>query len=334
MESVACNLCGSDAGRPVYRQPDALFAPDEWFTVVECPACGLGYVNPRPTRDEIGRYYPRPFFDHFDERAIHVPRYAVEAGYLPVVEPGREMRLLDVGCANGDFPRFMRDRGWAVEGVEIGEAARPIADFPVHRVEFSQIPADGPRYDAVTAWAVIEHVHDPKAYFRKAAEVLKPGGTFAFLVTNFASLSSRALFREDVPRHLYFFTLGTVRRYLAEAGLHLERAIPDRDVFRMLPSNCIYFALHRYVLRRPLTWFDLPESREQFARRKGLAGPGYIARAGLLLNLRYALSHPLAAVDRIAAQIYERWQIRNGTYGIVTYVARKPDAQATPAGRT
>src|SRR3546814_5417313 len=61
-------------------------------------------------------------------------------------------------------------------------------------------------YDVITAWAVLEHVHDPMSYFMKAASTIQSGGYFVFLVTNFDSISSRSLFREDVPRHLYFFS--------------------------------------------------------------------------------------------------------------------------------
>src|SRR5262249_55938482 len=145
--------------------------------------------------------------------------------------------LLDIGCANGDFPRFMAARGWRVEGVEISESAGKISDFPVYRQEFQEIPVHSPAYDAVTAWAVLEHVHDPRAYFQKTAAVLKPGGLFVFLVTNFESLASRRLFFEDVPRHLNFFTRDVVRKYLDREGFTLLREDNGRSVYKAAPVN-------------------------------------------------------------------------------------------------
>jgi len=41
--------------------PDRLFFRDEYFTVVECDQCGLGFVNPRPTISEIQKYYPAEY---------------------------------------------------------------------------------------------------------------------------------------------------------------------------------------------------------------------------------------------------------------------------------
>jgi 2-polyprenyl-3-methyl-5-hydroxy-6-metoxy-1,4-benzoquinol methylase len=94
----------------------------------------------------------------------------------------------------------MAARGWRVEGVEVAESSQPISDFRVYAQEFHKIRVDQPTYDAVTAWAVLEHVHDPMAYFRKASQVLRKDGLFVFNAPNFASVSSRYLFCEDFPR--------------------------------------------------------------------------------------------------------------------------------------
>jgi len=193
VEIVACNLCGSTRHASVYRMPDRRFFPQDFFTVVECDECGLGFVNPRPSAAETQKYYPPEYFQQpatkSHERYLH-RRFSAEATYLRAIENGRgPRRLLDVGCANGDFPRFMAARGWIVEGIEISESSKRIQDFRVHTQEFQNIAVNEPAYDAVTAWAVLEHVHDPMAYFRKAAQVLKKNGLFVFLVTNFETVS-------------------------------------------------------------------------------------------------------------------------------------------------
>lgn len=325
MESVACNLCGKSDSRVVYQKPDNKYFPDEVFSVVECRNCGLGFVNPRPAFSEMSRYYPGDFYDYFDaDPAAQRKRYEVEAGYLrEFCKEGRGKRLLDVGCANGDFPRFMMRQGWEVEGVEVSRNAREIADFPVYRFPFPGLPIDRPCYDAVTAWAVLEHVHDPMSYFKKAAQILKSGGHFVFLVTNFKSISSRRLFLEDIPRHLYFFTEETVKRYLEQNGFAFVRADYDNRVYSMRPTNWIYDALAR-LRGGTLTFEALPDtSYQSFLRR--LPG-GQIDN--FWLKLRYLIfllrSHPLALVDKALIPAVERVQILRRRYGIVTFVARKP----------
>lgn len=319
MESVECNCCGGKDLVKVYEQPDTLFHHDEWFDVVECSRCGLGFVNPRPSAQEIGKYYPKDFFSIFDGEAENTRRYTEQTKYLPAISRDANSQpslLLDVGCANGDFPRFMRQRGWRVEGLEVSDNAAKIDDFPVYNMPLPEIPLNGPRYDAITAWAVLEHVHDPKAYFAKAENLLKPGGTFAFLITNFNSLSSRALFNEDIPRHLYFFTEDTLHKYLSDAGLLVDKIVHTRKIYGMVPANILIYAFSKLTGRK-LSWRQLPESRRLFTARKGL-------KPSLLTTLRYAFAHPLTAIDRAAAGLYEYWQIWRRSYGIMVVVARKP----------
>jgi len=319
METVACNLCGSTRHTALYQMPDRRGYHPGVFTVVECNQCGLGFVNPRPRFEEMGKYYPKEYYEEEFVRnlAHHLRRYAREARYLRPIErmPGRKS-LLDVGCANGDFPRFMRARGWLVEGVEISASSQPITDFKVYPQQLPDIPVNEPVYDAVTAWAVLEHVHDPMAYFRKASQVTKAGGLFVFLVPNFNSLASRRLFLEDIPRHLYFFSEKTVRRYLEETGFALETAHFGGGIFVLPAYNWLHYYVKTRLQRRPFTYADIPMAQPEFFKRNRL-------KPGVIATLKYALAQPLTAMDRALLPILTGIQILRKTYGICTYVARK-----------
>ena len=316
METVKCNLCGSDKYRVIYSMPDARYFVDEWFNVVECAECGLGFVNPRPAPSETSKYYPSSFYDYFDrERNYHLRRYTAESKFLPEIGSGEQRLLLDLGCANGDFPRFMQKRGWKVEGVEVSPNAKPIFDFKVYKEEFKEIPIYETRYDAITAWAVLEHVHDPMAYFKKACQVLKSGGVFVFLVTNFRSVSSRSLFLEDIPRHLYFFTEEVIKGYLEESGFDLIRTDYSNKIYSMRPVNFLRYYLYRIFRRRKLEWRDTQFILNLLARNR--------PQNPLMRGLMCSFNSPLYVIDRLLMPIYERFQIVFKTYGIVTYIARR-----------
>jgi cyclopropane fatty-acyl-phospholipid synthase-like methyltransferase len=320
VEIVACNLCGSTRHTPVYEMPDRRFFPEEIFAIVECEGCGLGFVNPRPSILEIQKYYPPEYFaqpatkshEHYLRR-----RFAEEAKYLRQMEDSKSpRRLLDVGCANGDFPRFMAARGWTVEGVEISESSQRIQDFRVHTQEFQDIAVNEPTYDAITAWAVLEHVHDPMAYFRKAAQVLKKNGLFVFLVTNFESVTSRYLFCEDVPRHLYFFTRKTIRQYLEATGFALEKEDNCRNIYKLAPVNWLSYMLRTRLKRQNFSLEDLPLTHREFRARHNLP-------RGLRASLKYFFYSPASVIDRMLWPAIETAQILRKNYGISTYVARK-----------
>ncbi len=321
METVPCNLCGSQRSTIVYEMPDRKFFRDEFFSVVECSECGLGFLNPRPTISEIQKYYPSEYFEKpptkSNERYLH-RRFTAEASYLKDLETAKSQKnkLLDVGCATGDFPRFLIERGWDVEGVEVSVAAEQIKDFRVYTEEFQDIPVNEPTYDAVTAWAVLEHVHNPMAYFQKAARVLKPGGLFVFLVPNFQSAASRHLFCEDVPRHLYFFTRETVARYLESAGFALVKEVNGRDVYKMAPNNWLTYTVRTRLLGRQYIYRDVPLTSKEFRHE-------YQLQSGIAAALKYAAYSPASVIDRMLWPIIESAQVLRGTYGNSTFVARK-----------
>jgi SAM-dependent methyltransferase len=267
----------------------------------------------------MGKYYPKEYYEEefARNRAYHLRRYAREASYLRQIErkPGPKS-LLDVGCANGDFPRFMRARGWHVEGVEVSASSQPITDFKVFPQQLPDIPVNQPTYDALTAWAVLEHVHDPMAYFRKAFEVTKAGGLFVFQVPNFNSLASRRLFLEDIPRHLYFFSEKTVQKYLEETGFALQKVCFGRDVFVLPPYNWLHYYVKTRLRRQPFTHADIPMARPEFFKR-------YNLKPGILSTLKYAVAQPLTSLDRALLPALTWIQILRKTYGNSTYVARR-----------
>jgi cyclopropane fatty-acyl-phospholipid synthase-like methyltransferase len=321
LETVNCNQCGSSHYRFVYEMPDRKFFRDDYFTIVECEVCGLGFVNPRPTLKEIQKYYPAKYYKNPPTKSHEQyldRRFSAEAEFLKPLENGAgRKRLLDVGCGNGEFPRFIIARGgWEVEGVEVAEASQPIADFRVYTQEFDKIPVHEPCFDAVTAWAVMEHVHDPMAYFRKAGEVVKKGGLFVFLVQNFESLASRCLFCEDVPRHLYFFTRGTVKQYLEKTGFTLEKEVNGRKIYKLAPYNWLGFMLRTRLLGKKYEYRDAPMTSKEFRSVRNL-------QPGLVAALKYAAYSPTMVLDRMLWPLIETAQILRKTYGVSTFVGRK-----------
>lgn len=135
--------------------------------------------------------------------------------------------LLDVGCGNGQFLATMRDLGWDVQGVEpdpiAAETARRTMGLAVEcsTLEHASLPRDS--FDAVTLNHVIEHVIDPIATLRECGRVLKEGGRLVVVTPNASSLGRKwfraSWYHWDSPRHIFLFTLGTLRAISERAGL-------------------------------------------------------------------------------------------------------------------
>ncbi len=63
METIDCEVCGGTSTATMFSQHDLTHhVTDDVFTVVRCLDCRQLFLNPRPTRQEIGRYYPDTYY--------------------------------------------------------------------------------------------------------------------------------------------------------------------------------------------------------------------------------------------------------------------------------
>jgi 2-polyprenyl-3-methyl-5-hydroxy-6-metoxy-1,4-benzoquinol methylase len=166
----------------------------------------------------------------------------LDSDYSPV-RFHRELRLfrrycktgsvLDVGCSTGAFLYQLEQRCPGAYRRLGTDASGPALDYaesrgvPVARGSFlessfgqnlaavhSSVIADA-SFDAITVWAVLEHVADPAAFLNRAHSLLQPQGLCFVLVPNLRSIAVRLLggrYRYIYPQHLNYFTRTTLRR--------------------------------------------------------------------------------------------------------------------------
>ena len=145
--------------------------------------------------------------------------------------PARRGRLLDFGCGAGAFLRRMRDLGWRVEGLDVSrDLAAAVSDqlgITVHVGSLPHASLEPQSYDLLTMWQALEHVHDPRAVVRAAANLLRPGGLFYATVPNFESWGrvrfGHSWYGLDVPRHLTHFAPQTLARLVEAEGFRVQR---------------------------------------------------------------------------------------------------------------
>lgn len=164
-----CPLCGNDSRRVLYTGlKDRLFgALGEW-NFKECCRCGLVFIDPRPTLEEIGKAYAGYCTHFFPDPSgktslLHRIYKSVKSGYLGkrwgydgglrlwqtllasllYLTPSRRVdldfsvmylqatpggRVIDVGCGNGELIERLGDLGWEAQGVDVDELAVRVAN--------------------------------------------------------------------------------------------------------------------------------------------------------------------------------------------------------------
>ena len=253
MENVNCDLCGSNETNLQYSKPDDWLKNYETeYSVVKCKNCGLVYVNPRPTFEGMRDFYPDGYHSNRDDQ-IHNDRYIKQFDY--VNETGIR-NVLDIGCAQGDWLNFLENRISNVKLFGIDAFSKGVKNQKINfqNCNISQAALEPNTFDLVTAWAVLEHVHNPMQYFVKVSNVLVPGGKFIFLVTNSQSIYGKYAYKEDIPRHTYHFDKNTLSNYANKSGLILQNIRHDPR-FWDGSGKGLFFHLMRKILR--ISWSQI-----------------------------------------------------------------------------
>ena len=232
-EYVNCDLCGSDQQTPLYSKWDPVTLRQ--YNVVECH-CGMAFVNPMPSIESIPLLYP---LDYLKDKRDLTSMYSRMVRLLPKISGGK---LLDLGCGQGDFISFASKTGWTVQGVDLMAWDNPL-NLPIKIGDFLQMDLPVENYDAITAWAVLEHVRSPSAFFEKVSKLLARDGDFIFAVPNFKAPGMSHTCTEDIPRHLWLFTPRAVSNYLQKFGLQIHSIRHDDAIYTAYPFGLLRLAL-------------------------------------------------------------------------------------------
>lgn len=296
-------LSGAPDGCPVCAFTQRSFVAEQnRLQVVGCPRCGQRYVWPVPSAAVLQAIYDRGYYrgghgpvGFSDYGALAAARRRMFSCHLDRIErvtaPGR---VLDVGCATGDFLLVASERGWEPLGVDPSPAAEQARTAGLRLCGKTIQDADLPpgSIDLITFWDVLEHVPDPVADLRRAGELLSAGGLVAATVPNaggaVARLSGRRWFGyKTAGEHLQFFTAATLQRAFSAAGFELTVRRPvvwsctvgflvDRAALYLGPPGRL---VNRVLARTRLAGVivDVPQVN-QFAMARRAAGAARGAR--------------------------------------------------------
>ncbi len=153
-----------------------------------CQACGYLFDNPRPTPQEIAEYYSRPakYDGWLVAGAEREQLWQRRLQKLLRYDVGGD--LLDIGTGIGQFLNRARPYFATVTGTEVSASAAEIAreryGLNVLNEALERIDFGDRRFDLITIFHVLEHVHDPAAVIRKCHGLLRDNGTILIAVPN------------------------------------------------------------------------------------------------------------------------------------------------------
>jgi len=227
-EPLPCNLCGAQDPLPLWRVERF----SEPIRIVRCRRCGLIFMSPRPAAERLKDLYGEGYFTgeaefaYADHRAAEEPiRMFFRARLANMARFVERGGLLDVGCSFGIFLDEARRDGWRPVGVDVSEYAAGYArsrfGLDVRTGDLSQAGIEPGSIAAATLIETIEHLPDPRATLERLRDFLRPGGLLVVQTANARSL--KAIMKGNawewiVLGHLYYFSIGTLRRLLDATG--------------------------------------------------------------------------------------------------------------------
>jgi SAM-dependent methyltransferase len=239
MKIDTCDLCESPDFSTKFQVSDYLLDDEQvQFSYVQCSNCGLIFQNPRLPQEELDNYYP-PQYDSFlsedfesKDLKSRLSRHGLSKRRKYVTSIKDRGKLLDIGCAAGNFMRAMQESsGWDLYGVEISEHAAKIAqrthNLNVFHGEIHQSKYADNFFDIVTIWDVLEHLPNPDSFLHEVHRVLKADGVLIFRIPNGGSWDAKLFgkywFGLDAPRHYYVFNQRTITKLLDLNGFRVSK---------------------------------------------------------------------------------------------------------------
>jgi len=244
-----CPLCKSGLFLN-YTEITDLSVSKESFIICKCQKCSLLFTNPRPEEEKIGPYYDFPeYYSHeknnksFTQFIYNKVRdYAVSQKVNLITELKEGGKILDYGCGTGEFLYEAKAKGWKIKGIEPTSKARKQANSILENSVVQNIDQidDNKKYDIISLFHVLEHIHTLRKTVKKILKHLKSDGYILIAIPNPESFDAKKYGKQwagwDVPRHLYHFDQTAIKNFEQLFDLELVKVNP-------MPFDSYYVSL-------------------------------------------------------------------------------------------
>ncbi len=236
-----CPLCKSGHFHNHLITKDYLVS-NESFAIVTCDNCGFKFTNPRPTKNEISRYYESDDYISHSNKGTSIintvykiaRKFTLKSKLSLITKLSTGNKLLDFGCGTGHFLAECEKSGWSCTGIEPDPKAREIAlnKKNIKVIENIDSLGEKEKYDIITLWHVLEHVHDIDETISTLRKKLTKKSKLLIAVPNCASWDAQ-FYKEhwagyDIPRHLYHFEPDTISQFMSRHKLNLKETYPQK----------------------------------------------------------------------------------------------------------
>ena len=208
------------------------------YSFVRCTACGLVYTNPQVDEKKLNELYGKSQANDLwsaltlneKERAWKDLYYREHLSIINELSGHKPLRILDVGCATGQFITIAHEMGNEVAGIELSkysyEHLKNNSVLDVYNCTLEEANFTENSFDVVTLFGVLEHLPKPKDIIKQVKRILKNDGLLLVIVPNVYSLYN-ILLREKSEtfngrNHLVYYSLETLNQFFQSEDFRIE----------------------------------------------------------------------------------------------------------------
>ena len=239
------------------------------FSFFQCANCNSFVRTPQ---DHFSGQDQANLYSDFQDRAknllfarIAKKRFDLVRRY---VENGK---LLEIGCATGEFTKVASLCGFDVLGIDTSSnyikfAKEQGLNVKLGSVEDVQLGTI--KFDAIAAFHLLEHLSDPRRFLQSLSRLVKANG-FIFIITpNLDSFTDR-LFGWHHPKylqqdHVIIYSKDGMQKFFSDSGFEVSEIYSEEYPHHLFTS---LFGLIKYLTKRKEI---NPNSNNKYNGKKGL----------------------------------------------------------------
>lgn len=232
----ACAVCDSKKRNLLFRQTFSQMSSGsllQGYDVVVCEDCGFGFADYIPPQSDFDAHYrDMSKYEHQEqggkETEYDLNRFQAIVDSITPFLPGHNIRLLDVGCANGRLLALLKEKGY---GNVMGLDPSPVCAQSAQQLygvcvmvgtlyEIKKVMADEQPFGGIILSGVLEHIPDIDQALLQIRGIMADDGLIFIEVPDATDFTRwpDAPFQEFSTEHINFFSKTSLENLMRRYG--------------------------------------------------------------------------------------------------------------------
>lgn len=254
-----CLVCNSEKTINLFMAANShgsvVYSESKHFEYDRCLNCSAVFlVGVIPNKKYYKNFYSDSYRDENNNSGIasHIVNYSntVKNHLIKkyVASDNSKKRILDIGSGTGNFLAQLPHEHYEKWGVEIDPkimtSYKKLGITSVNE-DFLTFDFGKQKFECITMWHVIEHIHDPLKLVKKVKNLLSKNGIFIFSTPNTDCIGfekgKEHWFHLDAPRHFVLYNTQSLEKLAIENEF---KVIETRNNWHDFPMDLFWSVRH------------------------------------------------------------------------------------------